>query len=149
MAATARCPSCMWRETNSPDPMAEMVETEAMSYLKALSTRYFKIKKYFYFKSIWTVDKNLKSLNKIRTLIKARSGEEGMSYHMKGKSAEHLVVKVPAGTTFKDQNQNLVNDLNADNTQFIAARGWTLCHNIKLFRKYINSKLPILKRGRR
>ena len=72
---------------------------------------------------IFVADENLKSLNKIRSKYEAGNGVEGRPFHMKGKSSEHLVIKVPVGTLLKDKECNLIHDLNHANAKFIVARG--------------------------
>lgn len=72
---------------------------------------------------IFKSDTNLKSLNKIKSKYEAQSGVGGRSFHMKGKSGEHLVIKVPVGTLIKDQNNELIYEFSQKKSQFIAARG--------------------------
>ena len=62
-------------------------------------------------------------MNKIKSRYQAESGVEGRSYHMKGKSGDHLEIKVPVGTLLKDQNDVIVHDLCGQKSKFIAARG--------------------------
>lgn len=73
---------------------------------------------------IFKADQNLKSLNKINSIYTAESGVQGSACHMKGKNGQHLVIKVPIGTTFKPINDpNNITDLAKNNAMFIAARG--------------------------
>ena len=59
----------------------------------------------------------------MNTLIAADSGGDGRSYHMRGKNAEHLIVNVPIGTTFRDEFGNLLADIDKHEKKFIAAHG--------------------------
>lgn len=65
----------------------------------------------------------MKSLNKVQSLYQAENGVAGRSSHMKGKSGEHLIIKVPVGTLLKDQNMELVKDLTENEMMYLAARG--------------------------
>ena len=69
------------------------------------------------------MDHHLKSLNKIQSLYKAEDGLDGRSKHMKGKSGEHLVIKVPNGTIFKRPDGQEIVVLDRKISKFIAARG--------------------------
>ncbi|CAG2180311.1 unnamed protein product, partial [Oppiella nova] len=73
---------------------------------------------------ILEADHQTKCLSNVSTLLKAESGEKGMSKDMSGKNGEHLVVKVPVGTLVKDnETQRLIADLDVSGSKFIAARG--------------------------
>lgn len=72
---------------------------------------------------IFKIESGLKSLNKIQSLYEAENGEEGRSYHMKGKSGQHLVVKVPKGTIFKSEDGEFIQELDENKPMFVAARG--------------------------
>lgn len=73
---------------------------------------------------IFKADKNLKSLNKVNSIYIAESGGEGSAFHMKGKSGQHLTIKVPVGTIFKLKNDpNSIVDLAKHDAMFVAARG--------------------------
>ncbi len=72
---------------------------------------------------IFKGDHNLKSLNKISSLITADSGENGKSYHMRGKNADHLIVPVPLGTAIKAVNSNFLIDIESHDQKYIAAHG--------------------------
>ena len=41
---------------------------------------------------------------------------------MRGKDGEHLVINVPVGTIFKDQNMSIIKDLSESDMTFMAAR---------------------------
>ena len=69
---------------------------------------------------------NLKSLNKISSLINADSGGDGKSYHMRGKNADHLIVEVPLGTIIKDTDGNLLVDVECNDQKYIAVHGRSL-----------------------
>lgn len=72
---------------------------------------------------IFKVESGLKSLNKIQSLYEAENGEEGRSFHMKGKSGQHLMIKVPNGTIVKLENGDFVQELDENKPMFVAARG--------------------------
>jgi GTP-binding protein len=65
----------------------------------------------------------LKSLNTIRSVYKAESGENGRAYHMQGKSGKHETIRVPMGTLFKDAQDELIFEISEERPVFIAARG--------------------------
>ncbi|CAF0776776.1 unnamed protein product [Brachionus calyciflorus] len=71
---------------------------------------------------IFKIEPGLKSLNKIQSMYQAENGEEGQSYHMKGKSGQHLIIKVPVGTIFKSETGE-VHELTEKKPMFVAARG--------------------------
>lgn len=71
---------------------------------------------------IFKVEPGLKSLNKLQSMYKADDGGLGQAYHMKGKSASHLIIKVPMGTIFKS-NTGDVCELTEKKPMFVAARG--------------------------
>ncbi|RNA25618.1 mitochondrial ribosome-associated GTPase 2 [Brachionus plicatilis] len=72
---------------------------------------------------IFKIEPGLKSLNKIQSIYEAENGEEGRSFHMKGKSGQHLVIKVPVGTIFRSDNGHIIEELNEKKTMFVSARG--------------------------
>lgn len=72
---------------------------------------------------IFKGEHNIKSLNKIFSLIMADSGGDGKSYHMRGKNADHLIVNVPVGTTIRDSGGKLLIDIQKHDQKYIAAHG--------------------------
>lgn len=65
----------------------------------------------------------MKSLNKIKTLYQAENGEDGKAFHMKGKSGEHLVIKVPVGTNIKNEVNEILIEFTDHEEKYIAAHG--------------------------
>uniref|UniRef100_T1JHZ1 OBG-type G domain-containing protein n=1 Tax=Strigamia maritima TaxID=126957 RepID=T1JHZ1_STRMM len=63
------------------------------------------------------------SLAHIESIYRGLPGEKGYSKDCHGKSAEHTIIQVPIGTTFKSTEGKLVNDLDDEGQIFVAARG--------------------------
>ncbi len=75
---------------------------------------------------IFEVDDNMRTLMDFRYKRKhvAESGEHGMSGNSFGKSGQHLVIKVPAGTIIRDvEYGKAIADLKNPGDRFIAAKG--------------------------
>src|SRR5699024_4424411 len=75
---------------------------------------------------IFKVDKNLKTLIDLsyKKIIKADKGENGKGSNKYGKSAEDVIIKVPAGTTITSKDTNeLIADLTSDEEEVIVAHG--------------------------
>lgn len=66
---------------------------------------------------------SVSGLSHLQPMIVADSGERGYSKDCNGKNASHTVIKVPIGTVIRDENQNIIGDLNKVGSMFIAARG--------------------------
>ncbi len=56
-------------------------------------------------------------------MIAAEDGGNGRSCHMRGKNADHLLVKLPVGTCVTDTNGNFLIDLEKHEQKFYAAHG--------------------------
>ena len=57
-------------------------------------------------------------------ILKAKSGEKGMTKGMHGRGAEDLIVRVPQGTTVRDAETNkVITDLVENGQEFVVARG--------------------------
>lgn len=74
----------------------------------------------------------IRASNQINTLIDftykreyyAKNGQGGMGKKMHGRSADDLVIRVPAGTVIKDADSNMtIADLTEDGDYYIAAKG--------------------------
>lgn len=63
------------------------------------------------------------NLSHLTSILKATSGEKGSGTDCSGKSAEHLIVKVPIGTVIRNANGKVVGDLDKEGMMFVAARG--------------------------
>uniref|UniRef100_A0A0N5AAQ7 OBG-type G domain-containing protein n=1 Tax=Syphacia muris TaxID=451379 RepID=A0A0N5AAQ7_9BILA len=73
---------------------------------------------------IFQADLNVNDLSKIPGKLRAKSGVHGMPKGHHGKSAEHLIIKVPVSTFFRNSyDGEVVASLNADKSIFLAARG--------------------------
>jgi GTP-binding protein len=75
---------------------------------------------------IFRAEKGLKTLIDLRYKknIKADHGGNGSGNNRTGLSAEDLIIKVPIGTTIKDEETNLIlADLVNDNEEVIVAKG--------------------------
>lgn len=75
---------------------------------------------------IFKVDKNLKTLIDLsyKKIIKADKGENGKGSNKYGKNAEDVIIKVPAGTTvFNKDNNELIADLTEYDEEVIVAHG--------------------------
>ena len=73
---------------------------------------------------IFEADQRIKCLSNVESILRAESGEKGMSKDMTGKNGEHLIIKVPVGTLVKDKRTSrLVADLDVNESKFLAARG--------------------------
>ncbi|XP_054164840.1 mitochondrial ribosome-associated GTPase 2-like [Oppia nitens] len=73
---------------------------------------------------ILEADKQIKSLANLDSLLRAESGENGMSKDMSGKDGKHMIIKVPVGTLVKDdETHRLIADLDVNESKFLAARG--------------------------
>lgn len=72
---------------------------------------------------VFKADKQVKSLAGVQTIYSAPRGEHGMGDDCQGKSGEHVIIPVPVGTLVKNIDNELVGDLNVENSMFIAARG--------------------------
>lgn len=75
---------------------------------------------------IFRVDQSLKTLIDLRYMktIKAEKGENGKGSNKYGKSAEDVIVLVPAGTTIYEADTNLViADLINENDEIVVAKG--------------------------
>ncbi|XP_055327278.1 mitochondrial ribosome-associated GTPase 2-like [Paramacrobiotus metropolitanus] len=72
---------------------------------------------------IFEADTNLNSLNHLRLNIAAKAGEKGRSKNCNGRNADHLIVKVPVGTFFRDTNGTILTELKQNEAKFLAARG--------------------------
>lgn len=75
---------------------------------------------------IFGVDKGLKTLIdlKFHKIMKAEKGENGKGKNRRGKNAEDIIIKVPAGTTIYDDDTGLVlADLVDENDSFVASHG--------------------------
>lgn len=66
---------------------------------------------------------NVRDLIHVTSILKGEDGEKGSPKDCHGKNASHTVVKVPVGTIFKNDEGNVVGDLNREGLMFIAARG--------------------------
>lgn len=66
---------------------------------------------------------DVNNLGHFTSILKADNGERGSTKDCHGKSADHLIVKVPVGTIVKNLTGKIVGDLNEEGTMFIAARG--------------------------
>lgn len=62
-------------------------------------------------------------MNKVKSLNQAENGEDGKAFHMKGKSGEHLILKVPVGTSIRDETGELLVEFEDHEEKFIAAHG--------------------------
>ena len=72
------------------------------------------------------VDSNLRTLMdfKYKSHYKANAGEQGRSKNQFGKSADDLVLKVPAGTVIRDEETgDVLADLTEDNRRIVIAKG--------------------------
>ena len=75
---------------------------------------------------IFKVDKNLKTLIDLsyKKIIKAQKGENGKGSNKYGKNAEDIIIKVPAGTTvFNKDNNELIADLTEYDEEVVVAHG--------------------------
>ncbi len=75
---------------------------------------------------IFVADKNLNTLIdfKFKKHFRAENGEGGSAKNCTGKSADHLIVKVPAGTVIKDiKSGNIIADLFEDGDQCVILKG--------------------------
>ncbi|HAP15602.1 MAG TPA: GTPase ObgE [Lactococcus sp.] len=75
---------------------------------------------------IFRVDEGLSTLMdfKYNRIFRAKSGEKGMNKGMHGRGAEDLVVKVPQGTTVKDnETGQVIVDLVEQGQEFVVAKG--------------------------
>ena len=75
---------------------------------------------------IFKVDKNLKTLIDLsyKKIIKADKGENGKGSNKYGKNADDIIIKVPAGTTvFNKDNNELVADLTEYDEEVVVAHG--------------------------
>jgi GTP-binding protein len=73
---------------------------------------------------VFQADRNVKSLNKLASIIKAPNGEKGMHYNMRGRNGKDLVINVPVGTSFRLQNSTEVaGELRKHAATFVASRG--------------------------
>jgi GTP-binding protein len=72
---------------------------------------------------IFRADLNVKSLNKLQSIYQAESGEDGLTFHMRGKNGKDLVVRVPMGTLFKSANGEVESELRKHDATFVATRG--------------------------
>ncbi|CAH1999361.1 unnamed protein product [Acanthoscelides obtectus] len=66
---------------------------------------------------------DIKDLNHVPTLIRAECGEKGGNKDCHGKNADHHIVDVPVGTIIKNQEGNIIGDLDKEGLMFVAARG--------------------------
>lgn len=74
---------------------------------------------------IFEVSPHLNTLTPFRRNrhYKAQDGQNGMKNRKKGKDAEDLIVKVPAGTIIKDKSGEYTSDLTQTGQKIIVARG--------------------------
>lgn len=73
---------------------------------------------------ILQADESVKDLSRLNSVITAKNGEYGKPKSCHGKSAKHLIVKVPLGTVVKQINTNTVlAELTSPGSIFLAARG--------------------------
>lgn len=74
---------------------------------------------------IFEVDEGLNTLQqyKYKPYFKAQKGTRGGSNKKNGANGEDLILKVPAGTVFKDESGSVIFDLTMKNQKFIAAKG--------------------------
>ncbi|VDM39898.1 unnamed protein product [Toxocara canis] len=59
-------------------------------------------------KTFTLADESVKDLSRLASVITGKSGEYGKSKSCHGKSAKHLIVKVPLGTVVKQINTDIV-----------------------------------------
>ncbi|XP_074659914.1 mitochondrial ribosome-associated GTPase 2-like [Tubulanus polymorphus] len=73
---------------------------------------------------ILAVNHNVKSLNHLTGLIRAKNGDKGRSKCCHGKNADHEYVEVPLGTIVKlAETYETIADLEASDSVYVAARG--------------------------
>lgn len=89
----------------------------------------------------------MKDLRQIKSVHKAKSGQRGMGNDCYGKSAEHLILKVPVGTIIRDLNGTIVADLDEEGMKFIAARGGAGGHGNPYFKSETNQTPLICESG--
>lgn len=66
---------------------------------------------------------DIKDLNHISSVLKAKDGENGGTKDCHGKNADHQIIKVPVGTVIKNSSGKVIGDLSREGLKFVAARG--------------------------
>lgn len=61
---------------------------------------------------VFRVKEGMKSLNHVRAKYAAENGEQGRSYHRRGKNGQHVVVELPTGSIIRTVNENSNSDNN-------------------------------------
>jgi GTP-binding protein len=72
---------------------------------------------------IFRADSNVKSLNRVQSIYQAESGQDGMTYHMRGKNGKDLEIRVPVGTVFRSVDGTVETELKSPEATFVATRG--------------------------
>ena len=72
---------------------------------------------------VFQADDGTRDLSRVKRRIMARYGGPGRNKNMHGKDAEHTVIRVPTGTLIRNRAGELVADLDAPGSIFLAARG--------------------------
>ncbi|XP_004924191.1 mitochondrial ribosome-associated GTPase 2 [Bombyx mori] len=72
---------------------------------------------------IFKATNSVRSLNHCKAVIQAKPGEKGFNKDCSGKNAGHVIVNVPIGTIIKNQNGQVIGDLDREGLMFVAARG--------------------------
>ncbi len=99
---------------------------------------------------IFKVDEGLKTLIDLRykKIIKATKGENGKGQNKNGANAEDILIKVPAGTTITDLDNNMIIcDLIKHNEEYIVANGGRGGRGNKSFASHDNTGPTISEYG--
>lgn len=72
---------------------------------------------------VFQASTDVSDFSHITSVLTGTSGEKGGNRDCHGKSANHVVVKVPVGTIVKNISGQVVGDLESENLMFVAARG--------------------------
>ncbi|XP_043465670.1 mitochondrial ribosome-associated GTPase 2 [Leptopilina heterotoma] len=96
---------------------------------------------------IFEVSADVKDLRQLKSVHKAKNGQRGMGDNCYGKSAEHLIIKVPVGTIIRDIDGKIIADLDEEGMKFIAARGGAGGHGNPYFKSETNQTPLICESG--
>lgn len=66
---------------------------------------------------------DVNNFNHVMSILKADEGDNGASKDRHGGNAKHTVIKVPVGTIIKNEENQIVGDLDKEKLMFVAARG--------------------------
>lgn len=89
----------------------------------------------------------VKSLEEIPPVLRGGHGIDGRSKHQHGADGQHLILRVPIGTLVKEEDGEILCDLNQQDAKYIAARGGAGGHGNHFFLSNENRHPDIAEKG--